>query len=267
MNKSRLRLASSSRRDRNMKGRSAPRREFCWAGCHGVDHIFDSWRLTPEGAAIHLEESVAVVADLHLGYEWARGAAGDLVIAHSLDETLSRLALVLERAKVARLIVAGDLVESPRPCPRTRADVRRLREWLAGRGVSLLALEGNHDRSLAGPLFEQSRPAYSMPMTCTIAGWTIGHGHRPIRGTRTMSGHHHPVLRVEKTSAPCFLVGPGRIVLPALSANAAGCDVARARLPAEWKGRSLRCIVSTGSELLDFGTLFDLRRHLRLRKA
>jgi uncharacterized protein len=228
-----------------------------------VNHAFEDWLLTPEGAAIHSGERVAVVADLHLGYEWARGAAGDSVIAHSLDETLSRLALVLERAPVAHLVVAGDLVESPRPCPRTGADVRRLSAWLAGRGVSLLALEGNHDRSLARPLFEQSRPAHSMPMTCTIAGWTIGHGHRPMRGARTMSGHHHPVLRVEKTSAPCFLVGPGRIFLPALSANAAGCDVARAPLPAEWRGRSLCCIVSTGSELLDFGTLVELRRRLR----
>ena len=59
---------------------------------------FDDWWLTPEGAAIHPGEQTAVVADLHLGYEWARGAAGDCVIAHSLDETLARLALVLARA-------------------------------------------------------------------------------------------------------------------------------------------------------------------------
>jgi uncharacterized protein len=226
--------------------------------------IVDDWLLTPLGAAIHVVEPVAVVADLHLGYEWARGAAGDSVIAHSLDETLSRLALVLERAPVTRLVVAGDLVESPRPCPRTEADVRRLREWLAARGVSLLALEGNHDRSFARPLFDHSRQSFSMPMTCTIGGWTIGHGHRPIRAERAMSGHHHPVLRVERTSAPCFLVGPGRIVLPAFSANAAGCNIARASLPAQWQRRSLRCIVSTGVELLDFGTLFELRRRLRL---
>ena len=35
-------------------------------------HAFDDWRLTPEGAAVHLGEQTAVVADLHLGYEWAR---------------------------------------------------------------------------------------------------------------------------------------------------------------------------------------------------
>src|SRR5271170_7711605 len=106
-------------------------------------HSFGDWWLTPEGAAIHPAEQTAVVADLHLGYEWARGAAGDCVISHSLGETLARLVLMLDRAPVARLVVAGDLIESPRPCRRTSNDVRRLREWLAGRGVSLLTLAGN----------------------------------------------------------------------------------------------------------------------------
>jgi uncharacterized protein len=91
--------------------------------------------LTPEGAALHPAERTAVIADVRLGYEWARGAAGDCVPAHSLDETLARLAAVLARASINRLIVAGDLVESARPCPRTDADVGRLTEWLASRGV------------------------------------------------------------------------------------------------------------------------------------
>jgi putative SbcD/Mre11-related phosphoesterase len=225
--------------------------------------ICDDWRLTPEGAAIHLGERTAVVADLHLGYEWARAAAGDCVIAHSLEETLARLELLLNRAPVARLVVAGDLVESARPCPRTSDDVRRLREWLAGRGVTLAALEGNHDRIISRPGDTRSRSAVSMPPTCTVASWTIGHGHRPIRGKRTISGHHHPVLRVERTVAPCFLVGPGRIVLPAFSANAAGCDVARVAVPRDWLAIPLRCLASTGCEVLDFGPLPELRRQLR----
>jgi putative SbcD/Mre11-related phosphoesterase len=226
-------------------------------------HAFDDWRLTPEGAAIHPGEQTAVVADVHLGYEWARGAAGDCVIAHSLDETLARLVLVLAHLPISRLIVAGDLVESPRPCRRTRNDVYRLREWLAGRGVSLLVLEGNHDRSLSRATGVDSPLAGPMPATCLVASWTIGHGHEPIRGDRTVSGHHHPVLRVERIAAPCFLVGPTSIVLPAFSSNAAGCDVATAAVPRDWKDQSLQCIVSTGSDLLDFGTLRILRQRMR----
>lgn len=215
------------------------------------------WLFAPEGAIIHAVGRIAVVADVHLGYEWARGAAGDCVPAHSLEETLARLAAVLQRAPIARLVVAGDLVESPRPCARTVADVRRLGAWLESRGVTLSPLEGNHDRGL-----NRAARGHHLPPTCTIDGWTIAHGHRPIEGERTISGHFHPVFRSEGVPAPCFLVGPDRIVLPAFSSNAAGCDVLTGPIPADWLELDLRCLASTGTEVLDFGPLSAVRRAL-----
>jgi putative SbcD/Mre11-related phosphoesterase len=228
------------------------------------EFAFGDWLFTPEGAAIHRGERTAVVADVHLGYEWARGAAGDCVPSHSLDETVARLAAVLARGAIARLVVAGDLVESARPCHRTAADVRSLKGWLESRGVTLLALEGNHDRGLRHrtlPLNEAG--ASRLPADCNVDGWTIAHGHRPIVGERTVSGHYHPMLRAEGLAAPCFLAGPGRIVLPAFSTNAAGCDVLSGPIPPEWLDGSLRCIAGAGSELLDFGPLRALRRGAR----
>src|SRR5262249_17561025 len=157
------------------------------------------------------------------------------VPAHSLGETLARLERVLHRAAIARLIVAGDLVESPRPCRRTAADLRRLRGWLDARGVSLRVLEGNHDRSLFARSRRGAAPIPPLPATCIVAGWTIGHGHRPLDGDRTISGHFHPVVRVAGIGAPCFLAGPRRIVLPAFSSNAAGGDIITASLPQDWR--------------------------------
>jgi metallophosphoesterase superfamily enzyme len=104
----------------------------------------------------------------------------------------------------------------------------------------------------------------ALSATCVVAGWTIGHGHHALDGDRTISGHVHPVLRVAGTKAPCFLVGAGRIVLPAFSSNAAGWDVVTAPLPQDWRTGPLRCLASTGEELLDFGLLRDLRRRLAL---
>ncbi len=52
----------------------------------------DGWKLAPEGAAVHAVERVAVIADVHLGYEWARAAGGDCLPSHSLAETLAKLA-------------------------------------------------------------------------------------------------------------------------------------------------------------------------------
>jgi metallophosphoesterase superfamily enzyme len=197
----------------------------------------DGWQLAPEGAAVHPVERTAVIADVHLGYEWARGAGGDCLPAHSLAETLAKLDRLLRGGSIDRLIVAGDLVESRAPCRRTAADVRRLGRWLEARGVTLVPLAGNHDPPRTP----------SLPATCAVAGWVIGHGHRPIEGPRTISGHHHPVLRLGGLSAPCFLVGPATIVLPAFSLNAAGSAA-----PA-WLDSSLRCVVVAGDELLDFG--------------
>src|SRR5437879_10970653 len=96
------------------------------------------WWLTPEAAAIHPAERTAVIADVHLGYEWARGSGGDCVPAHSLRETLGKLTTLLERARIERLIVAGDLVESPARNLRTETDLRRLADWLGARGVELI---------------------------------------------------------------------------------------------------------------------------------
>jgi hypothetical protein len=62
----------------------------------------DGWQLTPEGAAVHPVERVAVIADVHLGYEWARGAGGDCIPAHSLAETLAKLASLFSRLEVNR---------------------------------------------------------------------------------------------------------------------------------------------------------------------
>jgi hypothetical protein len=86
--------------------------------------------------------------------------------------------------------------------------------------------------------------------SCTVDGWTIGHGHQPMVGDRTISGHLHPVFRAAGVGSPCFLVGPGRIVLPASSPNAVGFDVVTARVPREWLKIPLCCLVSTGDELL-----------------
>ena len=208
----------------------------------------DGWQLTAEGAALHVKHNVAVIADVHLGYEWARASGGDCLPAHSLRETIAKLTTLLERHRVGRLVVAGDLVESPRKCRRTEADLRGLYSWLDARGVELLPVLGNHDpqRSLA------------VPRQLEVGGWTIHHGHQAVHAPRTISGHLHPVLRSGGVTAPCFLVGPSRIVLPAFTPNAAGLPVGSAGAPPDWLSQNLRCVASLGGEVLDFGPLRSL---------
>jgi metallophosphoesterase superfamily enzyme len=177
------------------------------------------------------------------------------VPAHSLAETQAKLESLFFRVTLDRLIVAGDFVESPRPCRRTEDDVRRLARWLAGRGVRLTALAGNHD-PLGG---------LSSRTTEEVASWTIGHGHRPVAGDRTITGHIHPVLRVGGVSAPCFLLGPRTIVLPAFSSNAAGWNVVGGSTPRECRDRSLVCVAGLEGEWFDFGSLAALSGKVQAR--
>jgi uncharacterized protein len=213
------------------------------------------WFLAAEGAAVCVKARAAVVADLHLGYEWARGAGGDMVPPHSLAETLEKLICLFDRCAIDRLIVAGDFVESRQPCDRTKEEVDELRAWLADRGVTLECLAGNHD------------PTESPPLPCTrrLSGWTIGHGHMPIRAKRLMIGHFHPVVRGSDVQAPCFVVSSDLIILPAFSSNAAGKCVTQLGLPHGWYKPHARVIAGLGDEVLDFGTVAELRMALKAK--
>lgn len=215
-------------------------------------HVPHPWRLAPEGAAVHVERKLAVVADLHLGYEWARGRGGDQIPAHSLNEVITRLARLFDRFPIETLVVAGDLVESPRYCPSTERDLRGLGAYIRSRGATIVALQGNHDPR-----------GRSAPKHLEIEGWTIAHGHEPIAAERAVTGHDHPVFKAGGTTARCILAGPTAIVLPAFSENAAGLDVASDPPPRRWTGRGLRCWVEVGGDLLDFGPIDDLAQRMK----
>ena len=189
-----------------------------------------------------------MIADVHLGYEWARGSGGDSLPPHSLRETLHKLNCLFESTPIHRLIVAGDLVETPKPCFRTSHDVRTLITWLRDRGIEPILLKGNHDPRLRTPLLS----------TFDLDDWTILHGDRTLPESACILGHHHPALKAAGLVAPCFLVGSRTIVLPAFSPNAAGLDISTGWLPTPLHREPLRCWAGVGEELLDFGLVEEL---------
>ena len=211
------------------------------------------WFCTPECAAVHpVEHFFRRSSPTFISATNGPGAPAAicLLAAHSLAETLARLTRLLDRINIDRLIVAGDLVESPRPCVRTARDVAALKKWLAERDVELVVLAGNHDPIRRPPL----------PEMIEVAGWTVCHGHRSIQAPRSLCGHHHPHLRAPGVSAPCFLVGRTSVVLPAFSRNAAG--VSLSALP-PWLLEGRRCIAVADKFLLDFGSAPELMKGLR----
>jgi metallophosphoesterase superfamily enzyme len=204
--------------------------------------VHDDWLLTPERAALHLPTCTAVVADLHLGYDQARRRAGEAVPPVSLGEVLSPLQRVLARHRCTRLVIAGDLFEDVW-CPDLAAE---LGDWLRGVGVAVGGVvPGNHDRGLAAAAGWRL-----FPDGLDLGSWRVVHGDGSLPEGRVVCGHFHPWLRCGRVSAPCYLVGRDRIVLPAFSQDARGVNV---RGAPRWRGH--RCCASAGDEVLDLGEL------------
>jgi putative SbcD/Mre11-related phosphoesterase len=208
------------------------------------------WLFAPEGAVVHPEHRVAVVADIHLGYEWARAKGGDVLPAHTLDQTRALLNRLFARVAINRLVLAGDIVESRKPCSRTRRDVESLITWLDRKGIESIRVRGNHDSHFSDSHVNEYK----------IDGWTIHHGHAIRDEGRFIIGHFHPAFGFEGMMARCFLVSARCIVLPAFSTNAAGFDVGSGQLPAPLRSYNLRCIASSGEALFDFGPIHRLKR-------
>jgi putative SbcD/Mre11-related phosphoesterase len=206
--------------------------------------VHTDWLLTPERVAVHSPSATGVVADLHLGYEAARCRRGDALPTLSEADTLAHLYTMIQRHSLRRLVIAGDLMEDISGVNQ----VKEMLDWLRTSGVTVDVVLGNHDAGLAdAPVFREA---------IDVDNWLVIHGHGALPSGRIVQGHFHPCLRWNGTiTAPCYLVGPDHLVLPAFSRNAAGVNVLRT---SQWRG--YRAIAIAGDQLLDFGEVSALTR-------
>jgi putative SbcD/Mre11-related phosphoesterase len=208
--------------------------------------IWQHWLLTPQRVAVDLRRAIAVVADLHLGYDRVRRRGGEAIPMPSVADELAPLAHLVRQHAVREIVVAGDLFEDGR---HARAEMEeQLLAWATEHGVRWRVVPGNHDRGLADSRLE-------VVASVTLGDWHIVHGDGPatIEGN-VLQGHEHPCLRWRPgVEGPCYLLSDTQIVLPAYSANAAGVNVLT---QPRWRGH--RAAVIAGDTVLDFGVLGDL---------
>jgi hypothetical protein len=174
-----------------------------------------------------------VVADLHIGREAAANVSAPLGERSDLLERLSNLRSVFEPTQ---LVIAGDLLHSFSTVPEGVTEtVDRVYQDCIDDGVSVVAIEGNHDQ-----LLDTVWPATVDSAVKLDDGTVICHGHEEpdLSGTRYLIGHDHPAITIEGVKRPCWCVdasgyrGDELIVLPAFTRLAGGVELNHARASA-----------------------------------
>jgi len=207
-----------------------------------------------------------VVADLHLGYEFAMAKEG-FYLPRVFHEVVGDLKSLIEREKPKRLVIDGDLKHSFIPEWRERKELRVFAEEITPAVDEVILVRGNHDvgtlwlRELGIEIVEEFE----------VGGWKLVHGHKLVEGERFIIGHEHPAIRLRDEvgaliKIPVFLMSEKLIVLPAFSPWAYGNDVLREIVSPFLRARELkeaRVIAPLGDELLDFGTLEKLSEVLK----
>lgn len=195
----------------------------------GVLRLSDALTLDARRAAWLPEARALVVADTHLGFAWVQRQRGQL-LPLGVDDTLPRLEALLADYPARQVILLGDVVHAAVASERLEQVLRDLVRGVVTPERRLTCVLGNHDRGLPERLRGCGLPVETA-LEVALPGFQLLHGDRllsvPLPGTRTLSGHEHPCLRLDdgvatRAKVPAFLVGPDAVLLPAFSSWAAG---------------------------------------------
>ena len=188
-----------------------------WLRCDGALLIAD-----PAGALVWPEQSLVVVADLHLEKGSALACRGTLLPPYDTCSTLARLENALLRWRPRRVISLGDGFHDARALSRLALGDRcRLAELVAAH--DWLWITGNHDPQPPSDLGGRSEEAVE------IAGILLRHVPEPRPDRAEVAGHLHPAagitMRGRRLRRRCFVGDDRRLLLPAFGSYAGGLDV------------------------------------------
>lgn len=179
-------------------------------------------RLTPERAVFLPEQGVLLVADVHLGKAGTFRQHGIPLPEGLADADLARLGRVLERTGAHSVIVLGDLIHAR--AGLTSLFVEKVARWRSRFPVSLILVEGNHDRH--APELPPSWNVERKNPDLVLEPFRLAHSPDAPpadcqEGRFLFCGHLHPTVRVTRGALqarlPCFWVEARRAILPAFS--------------------------------------------------
>ncbi|RLE71792.1 MAG: hypothetical protein DRZ80_08010 [Thermoprotei archaeon] len=184
-----------------------------------------------------------VVADLHLGIEYAMALKGIYLPAYQFAEIREILFNYISRFRPEKLIVVGDFKhEFAQKTWQEHRETLLLLDEIKNRNLYFILVRGNHDNFIRG-ILERNNVDFRDPYY--VEGeFLFIHGHKDIPGNLDLSpiryiimAHEHPAVLFKdevggRDKVPVFMIGsfPDNkkiklIVLPALSSVASGIEV------------------------------------------
>jgi DNA ligase-associated metallophosphoesterase len=174
----------------------------------------------PAGALYWPDESLLVVADMHLekGSSYARH--GVFLPPYDTATTLARLGEVLTRYQPRAVFALGDSFhDGDGPARLCASDHEKLTGLQRGRDWIWIA--GNHDPDPATGI--------GGSFSATLSVGSLVFRHEPSGSEAEIAGHLHPVARVNargrSLSRRCFASDGQRLVMPAFGAYTGGLNV------------------------------------------
>ena len=174
------------------------------------------------GALYWPDESLLVVADLHLEKGSAFAARGVLLPPYDTAATLARLAMLIERYAPRLVIALGDSFHDGGG-PARMSDISRAGLKSLQRGRDWLWIAGNHDPDPADNIGGRFAEILA------LGPLTFRHEPSPRPCDGEIAGHLHPQARIARrgraVSRRCFAGDGKRLVMPAFGAYAGGLNV------------------------------------------
>jgi DNA ligase-associated metallophosphoesterase len=174
------------------------------------------------GALYWPDESLLVIADLHLEKGSAFAARGVLLPPYDTAATLARLAMLIDRYAPRLVIALGDSFHDGGG-PARMSDISRAGLKTLQRGRDWLWIAGNHDPDPADNIGGRFAEILA------LGPLTFRHEPSPHPCDGEIAGHLHPQARIARrgraVSRRCFAGDGKRLVMPAFGAYAGGLNV------------------------------------------
>ncbi|MBP1204195.1 DNA ligase-associated metallophosphoesterase [Duganella sp. 1411] len=182
--------------------------------------------LLPEKALYWPREKMLIIADIHFGKAASFRALGVPVPGGTTAANLHALDALLARHAVREILFLGDFLHAK--AAHAEVTMTAIHGWrLARPSLKLTVVRGNHDAHAGDPPARLGIDMVDEPLR--QAPFAFCHHPDLLVPGYLMAGHVHPVYRLragwDSLLLPCFLVGEGRVVLPAFGAFTGGHPV------------------------------------------